>query len=314
MGGLRSHTLQEVAIGSSAEWSLSGVAHEGNLWEAIWWKKSCTHQLRLVVYLIIYRVFYTSQVVVWDFFHQLYVDDWNLIFAWFVPCIEGFHRPWSLFVTARTEGGRRRKVLVYIIYTIFGGMFQCSTMLSHVSDVKSPLEHHLENRCFFTFTSWNNVGVSAPLHLDDQQHTSCTTCECLWSQSDDLWIQARTISQDHSWSHFMLLQYHNRWRPKKVYSITYTVYTATPQHVTLPSQPFWFYTSLPVGGKKCSEGSGEILHLRGGELCFWRWRVGSSKGFKKQRKRCEKSDAWDERHIYMYTDVSICNCRYFHYA
>ena len=36
------------------------------------------------------------------------------------------------------------------------------------------------------------------------------------------------------------------------------IYTATQQHVTLPSQP------------KLLEGSGEILHLRGGELCFWR--------------------------------------------
>lgn len=87
-------------------------------------------------------------------------------------------------------------------------------------------------------------------------HQQRTTCECLWSQSGDLWIQARTIWQDHLWSHFVSPQYRNRfrWRPKKVYSINYTyIYTATPQHVTLPSQPFWFYTSLPVGGKNCSK-------------------------------------------------------------
>ena len=53
-------------------------------------------------------------------------------------------------------------------------------------------------------------------------HQQRTTCECPWSQSGDLWIQARTVWQDHLWSHFMLLQYHNRWRPKKVYSINYT--------------------------------------------------------------------------------------------
>ena len=33
-------------------------------------QKSGVHQLRLVVYPIIYEGFYTSQVVVWDFFHQ----------------------------------------------------------------------------------------------------------------------------------------------------------------------------------------------------------------------------------------------------
>ena len=33
-------------------------------------QKSSDHQLRLVVYPIIYRVFAPSQVVVWDFFHQ----------------------------------------------------------------------------------------------------------------------------------------------------------------------------------------------------------------------------------------------------
>ena len=38
-------------------------------------------------------------------------------------------------------------------------MFQCSTMLSHVSDVKSPLKHHLENRCVFTFTSSITIGI-----------------------------------------------------------------------------------------------------------------------------------------------------------
>lgn len=49
----------------------------------------------------------------------------------------------------------------------WGGSFQCSTMLSYVNHVKSPLKHHLENRCLFTcsnhqtskFTSSNNVVV-----------------------------------------------------------------------------------------------------------------------------------------------------------
>ena len=33
-------------------------------------QKSGDHQLRLVVYSIIYKVILTSQVVVWEFFHQ----------------------------------------------------------------------------------------------------------------------------------------------------------------------------------------------------------------------------------------------------
>ena len=37
-----------------------------------WWPKSGVHQFRLVVYPIIYDRFYTSQVVIWDFFHQQY--------------------------------------------------------------------------------------------------------------------------------------------------------------------------------------------------------------------------------------------------
>ena len=37
-----------------------------------WWLKSGVHQLRLVVYPIIYRVSAPSQVVVWDFSHQQY--------------------------------------------------------------------------------------------------------------------------------------------------------------------------------------------------------------------------------------------------
>ena len=36
-------------------------------------QKSGVHQLKLVVYPIIYRLWDTSQVVVWDFFHQQYV-------------------------------------------------------------------------------------------------------------------------------------------------------------------------------------------------------------------------------------------------
>ena len=42
-------------------------------------QKSCVHQLRLVDYPIIYLV-YTSQVVVWDFFHQQYFWDSPNIF------------------------------------------------------------------------------------------------------------------------------------------------------------------------------------------------------------------------------------------
>ena len=228
-------------------------------------KKSCTHQLRLVVYLMIYRVFYTSQVVVWDFFHQLHVDDLNLIFAQFVPCIEG---PWSLLVAARTDE--------------LGGSFQCSTMLSHVNHVSCEvaLKTSFETLVFVYLFQPSNKQVyifkhyrgSAPLYLDDQQHTSCTTCECPWSQSGDLWIQARTIWQDHLWSHFVSPQYRNRfrWRPKKVYSMNYTYiycntiacHTAKSTILVLHIPSRWW--------KKLLEGSGEILHLRGGELCFWR--------------------------------------------
>ena len=38
------------------------------------WKKSGDHQLSLVVFPIIYKVLAPSQVVVWDFFHQQYVE------------------------------------------------------------------------------------------------------------------------------------------------------------------------------------------------------------------------------------------------
>ena len=45
-----------------------------------WWKKSGQHQLRLVVYRIIYRVSKTSQVVVWDFWTiNLIMHDNSLI-------------------------------------------------------------------------------------------------------------------------------------------------------------------------------------------------------------------------------------------
>ena len=37
------------------------------------------NQLRLVVYPIIYKVLYISQVVVWDFFHQQYEGN---VFFW----------------------------------------------------------------------------------------------------------------------------------------------------------------------------------------------------------------------------------------
>ena len=37
------------------------------------------NQLRLVVYPIIYKVLYISQVVVWDFFHQQY--EGNVFFG-----------------------------------------------------------------------------------------------------------------------------------------------------------------------------------------------------------------------------------------
>ena len=103
-------------------------------------------------------------------------------------------------------------------------------------------------------------------------HQQRTTCECLWSQSGDLWIQARTIWQDHLWSHFVSPQYRNRfrWRPKKVYSMNYTYiycntiacHTAKSAILVLHIPSRWW--------KKLLEGSGEILHLRGGELCFWR--------------------------------------------
>ena len=37
-------------------------------------QKSGDHQLRLVIYPIIYRVLAPSQVVVWDFFHRQYLE------------------------------------------------------------------------------------------------------------------------------------------------------------------------------------------------------------------------------------------------
>ena len=38
-------------------------------------QKSGMHHLRLVVHPIIYRFFFTSQAVVWDFFHQQHVGQ-----------------------------------------------------------------------------------------------------------------------------------------------------------------------------------------------------------------------------------------------
>ncbi len=39
-----------------------------------WWFRNPANQLRLVVYLIIYKVLYIQTVVVWDFFHQHYAQ------------------------------------------------------------------------------------------------------------------------------------------------------------------------------------------------------------------------------------------------
>ena len=39
-------------------------------------QKSVDHQLRLVVYPIIYDGFYTSQVVVLEFVHQQHIANW----------------------------------------------------------------------------------------------------------------------------------------------------------------------------------------------------------------------------------------------
>ena len=42
-------------------------------WGWYWWFRNPANQLRLAVYPIIYRFCFTSQVVVWDFFHQQYL-------------------------------------------------------------------------------------------------------------------------------------------------------------------------------------------------------------------------------------------------
>ena len=51
-----------------------------------WMKKSGVHQLRLIVYPMIYRVLAPSQVVVWDFFHQQYDDLLFICVAMVVFC------------------------------------------------------------------------------------------------------------------------------------------------------------------------------------------------------------------------------------
>ena len=46
---------------------------DGSPMSYCWWFRHPAHQLRLVIYPNILDDFYTSQVVVWDFFHQQYV-------------------------------------------------------------------------------------------------------------------------------------------------------------------------------------------------------------------------------------------------
>ena len=78
----RSKTLQNWAPRrkADAQEDIHGVTSsdlEGP-WYLLMVQKSGVHQLRLVVYPIISRFSFTSQVVVWDFSHQQY-GQWNII-------------------------------------------------------------------------------------------------------------------------------------------------------------------------------------------------------------------------------------------